>query len=144
MLGTLAKRLRILGIDALYFRKIDDSLLVDMTVSTGRLLLTMDRGLALRTVKYGAVLLLDIDVDAQVNRLREKFADVFEVSEPFTRCLRCNDLLTQINDKSDVLDEIPEYVYRTQSRFARCPSCKRIYWQGTHLDNMKSLINEEK
>jgi uncharacterized protein with PIN domain len=35
---------------------------------------------------------------------------------------------------------VPPYVYLTQERFAICPSCNRVYWHGTHADEMLKRI----
>jgi uncharacterized protein with PIN domain len=35
---------------------------------------------------------------------------------------------------------VPPYIYLTQDRFATCPSCNRVYWRGTHVDEMLKRI----
>ncbi len=54
-------------------------------------------------------------------------------------CLRCNLLLEPV-EKARLQGEIPEFVWRTQERFARCPGCLRIYWEGTHYARMMETI----
>ena len=51
MLGRLAKWLRILGFDVLYFSKAEDPALVEIARRDGRVLLTRDTGLIERTAK---------------------------------------------------------------------------------------------
>ena len=53
----------------------------------------------------------------------------------FSRCLECNTLLEEV-DKEAVFEKVPPYVYLTQERFAMCASCGRVYWRGTHTDEM--------
>jgi hypothetical protein len=40
-------------------------------------------------------------------------------------------------DKEQVFEKVPPYVYRTQDRFAMCPDCGRVYWHGTHANEMQ-------
>ncbi len=51
MLGRLAKWLKILGFDVLYFSKAEDRDLVEIARREGRVLLTRDTGLIERTAK---------------------------------------------------------------------------------------------
>lgn len=51
MLGSLARWLRILGYDTLYFRAIDDNELIKMARQQERILLTRDTGIARRNLK---------------------------------------------------------------------------------------------
>ena len=39
-------------------------------------------------------------------------------------------------DKEAVFERVPPFVYLTQQRFAICPACNRVYWHGTHADDM--------
>jgi uncharacterized protein with PIN domain len=46
----------------------------------------------------------------------------------------------------DAQPQIPPYVHRTQKRFFQCPSCRRIYWRGTHqkriLNRLKTVLGQ--
>ena len=59
----------------------------------------------------------------------------------FSRCIICNTELSEI-DKPQVRDKVPEYVFKTQDDFLTCPSCLRIYWQGTHWGNVTKTLKE--
>ncbi|MCE5264947.1 MAG: Mut7-C RNAse domain-containing protein, partial [Deltaproteobacteria bacterium] len=68
-----------------------------------------------------------------------QLVDVLELdrsrSRPFTICLECNRPLEE-RDREAIKERLPPYVYLTQDRFAECPSCGRLYWQGTHWQAM--------
>src|SRR5208283_689191 len=51
MLGSLARWLRILGFDTIYFRVIDDNELIKIALQQERILLTRDTGIARRNLK---------------------------------------------------------------------------------------------
>ncbi len=36
---------------------------------------------------------------------------------------------------------VPEAVRSRHQEFWRCPSCKRVYWQGSHWDKMVERLN---
>jgi uncharacterized protein with PIN domain len=57
----------------------------------------------------------------------------------FSRCIICNTELHEI-DKHKVADKVPAYVFKTQDCFLTCPSCLRIYWQGTHWGNVSRTL----
>jgi len=57
----------------------------------------------------------------------------------FVRCTICN-TLSKIVPKEEVKNRVPPYVYSTQNEFRICPKCNRIYWPGTHLENVKKMI----
>ena len=47
----------------------------------------------------------------------------------------CNGLLEE-RPKTAVRGLVPEHVFSTQERFAGCPGCGKIYWQGSHADRI--------
>ena len=51
----------------------------------------------------------------------------------------CNVVLKRVS-KESVFEKVPPYVYLTQERFALCPSCNRVFWHGTHADQMLKRI----
>jgi hypothetical protein len=142
MLGRLAKWLRIIGCDVLYFQDIEDEELIRISLKENRIVLTRDTKLIKRLKNY-----LFIKNDHIKDQLSQ-FLDAFRI-DPFEnffkRCTVCNDLIKEIK-KDEIKKFIPPYVYNTQSIFMRCPGCKRIYWGGTHKrraeDRLKEFLNK--
>lgn len=60
---------------------------------------------------------------------------------PFSLCLRCNKALIKV-EKEEVFGLVPEYIYENHDQFRQCPSCKRIYWRGSHLKRMETFLKE--
>ncbi len=62
----------------------------------------------------------------------------------FTRCLRCNTLLVPLTpDQAKASDpQLPNYVQRTQKRFNWCPTCRQLYWAGTHVARMIQRLGD--
>ena len=59
---------------------------------------------------------------------------------PFTRCRECNTILDDVG-RGDVLERLPERIGHLYERFKRCAGCGRVYWEGSHYDRMKRLVD---
>jgi uncharacterized protein with PIN domain len=136
-LGKLAKYLRMMGFDTLYFTQIDDNDLITLAIEQKRTILTRDRALAKR--RNIPVLFLDsIETKEQLQSLFSRFP-LKEHPLPFSRCLVCNTPL-QVIEKSEVLHRVPEKVQRCFFHFKYCPFCDRIYWHGDHYRRMQQFL----
>lgn len=135
MLGSLARWLRTLGIDVEYEREIDDRDLLKRAEAESRVILTRDALLMKRrSAKGRAYFVKNGAIGGQIKEVLERFG--IGAREPsLVRCLRCNARLADVG-KDAVRDFVPPYVYETQDAFRRCPLCGRVYWGGTHKDQM--------
>jgi len=137
-LGRLAKSLRMLGFDTLYSNSYDDSSLSRISRDHRRIILTRDRELLKRSmITHGYCLRSDQPME-QLLEVMRRF-DLREKLRPFSRCLRCNSLLQEI-DRQQAAASVPEYVARTYDRYKTCPECGRIYWQGSHWEHMRRVL----
>jgi uncharacterized protein with PIN domain len=133
MVGKLARWLRVLGIDVVYSNTLTDDEILRIATSEHRIILTRDVAFAAR-LSPGQFLFIESDhYRDQVRQVLRAF-DIKDF-KVFSRCLECNAGLESV-DKQTIADRVPPYVYQTQERFAICPSCKRVYWRGTHADQM--------
>jgi len=135
MLGKLAKRMRLLGFDVLYDRTFDDNEIIRLSLEQNRVILTRDTELAGRPLAANRVFIMHDAVKDQVRQVLDTFM-IESVPGPLTRCSVCNDSLLPIT-KQDIKDIVPEYVYNNYGGFLRCVSCGRVYWEGTHVRNMR-------
>jgi uncharacterized protein with PIN domain len=62
-----------------------------------------------------------------------------EPDRSFSRCPVCNELLAEI-DRETARSRVPAYVARTHETFRSCPACQRIYWRGTHWQQMDEQL----
>ncbi|MDE2060347.1 MAG: Mut7-C RNAse domain-containing protein [candidate division NC10 bacterium] len=135
MLGRLAKWLRLLGYDTLYWRG-DDARLVRLVLAENRVLLTRDTHLPPRLPPHLTLFITSDHYDKQLDQVITRLGLSPGIG---CLCMRCN-LPLEPADKVGLQGEIPEFVWRTQERFARCPGCLRIYWEGTHYARMMETI----
>jgi len=135
MVGKLARWLRVLGFDVVYSNRIDDNELVRRAELENRVILTRDTG-----IRSTRTLLIESDnYEDQIRQVIQALS--LKDFRVFTRCLECNGLLQPVS-KEEVFERIPPYIYLTQDQFARCPDCGRIYWHGTHADEMRRRANQ--
>lgn len=135
MLGTLAKRLRLLGFDVLYDRNLDDNEIIRLSLEQHRLILTRDTALSQRPLASNHLFIKSENVKNQLDQVLSSFSPDLH-AQPLSRCSECNAILNAIR-KEDARDLVPEYVYKTQKTFLQCPSCGRVYWTGTHVQKME-------
>ena len=142
--GRLAKWLRAVGYDTLFIKEADDDTLVRVGLGEGRTILTRDTQIMERRVvatgQLRAILIEDDDVSDQLRQVVEKL-NLDPLKRRFSLCMVCNEPLVSI-PKEEVRSEVPPYVVRTQAIFRRCPSCRKVYWQGTHWQRMKSELEK--
>ena len=138
MVGKLARWLRVLGFDVLYSNKYEDDEIIRISDVEGRLILTRDVQLVRRAPNRS----LFIESDHYREQIQQVVRS-FNLSDfkAFSRCLECNARLEAV-DKEAVFEKVPPFVYLTQERFARCPICDRIYWRGTHTQEMLKKIHQ--
>ncbi len=134
MLGSLAKRMRLLGFDVLYDHALSDNEIIRLSLNEGRVILTRDTGLASRPLASDHLLIADDHVDAQVRQVIDHFS--LSSDDPLTRCSICNEPLEAIS-RDVARDRVPEFVYQHMELFYRCVRCDRTYWKGTHVRNME-------
>lgn len=138
MLGALARWLRAMGYDTAYDAGLSDHELVRLARREERILLTRDTGI----IRRRNLKSLFISSESWKEQLRQVLHDIpLPKPQPFTRCLRCNDLLHPIL-RSEAWGMVPPYVFTTKDHFMLCPTCNKVYWRGTHREGMEVMVQE--
>ena len=139
-LGRLARYLRLLGFDTLYFNdQLNDEELANLSHTSQRVLLSRDRGLLKRSQVIYGYCLRTLDSYDQLKSviLRYKLA---EKIEPWKRCLRCNGILQPV-DKRDIIDQLEPKTKLYFNDFQQCKSCGQVYWQGSHTHHLQTFLD---
>lgn len=162
MLGRLGKWMRIAGFDTTYVTSRGERRILDEAWTTKRITLSRRlppsafRGRVLReadgeeprllrhvhAIDHAPPIWFVLTSDAwrrQFAALMRELGTSYEDLEPATRCARCNGVLEEVLRRG-VQGLVPDYVYRTQTRFLRCPDCLRIYWSGTHSEHIRDEL----
>ncbi len=139
-LGGLAHMLRMLGFDTLYDNRYDDDTIVELAERDARIVLTRDRELLKRRAVTHGCYVHALKSEAQLHEIVERL-DLAHSARPFTLCLHCNLPLRRV-DKTSVLDRLPPKVREYYEHFSTCDACGRVYWEGSHWRNMRSMLNK--
>jgi len=136
MLGSLARQMRMAGIDTDYWRKGDRLALIAQAHREKRIVLTRARAFLSPRFDQTALYFVNAqDITAQFMEVVRYFSLSLDEDRLLSRCLRCNTELIKMQ-KNDVVGQVPEYIYHAISDFSTCPHCHKIFWKGTHYKNM--------
>ena len=141
MLGKLAKELRMVGYDTIYYRGEDVHQLMQLARQEGRAILTRNTKLFSKKFDVSILRVTEDDPILQLKELIEKGHITLDEKILFSRCLLCNTLLDEILQE-EAEGKVPDFIFYQQKTFFRCPQCHRIYWQGSHQENMQKNIEE--
>ncbi len=144
MLGSLARKLRIHGFDAEYFKRGSDQSMITRARRGGRVILTADRGLCELARRRGTSCLL---VTGRTDRERigtlvlEARRASTRLQAGDSRCALCNRVLVPV-EKEMLVGRVPETILRRHRLFYKCGSCEKAYWRGKHWDRLRRILKE--
>ncbi|MDE1725793.1 MAG: Mut7-C RNAse domain-containing protein [Thaumarchaeota archaeon] len=142
MLGNLARKLRILGYDSKYESSIEDSDLIKIADKQRRIIVTKDENLSKNAEKVNVttVLIRGNDEIEQIIQIAKKIGlSNFVLDTNSSRCVNCNGKIEAI-DKIRIMEKVPLGIYERQEKFWVCNDCKKIYWEGTHLEKLQEFV----
>ncbi|MGX1883662.1 Mut7-C RNAse domain-containing protein [Streptomyces sp. NPDC055287] len=138
-LGTLARRLRLLGVDAAYFSEdIGDPALAAYSARDRRVLLSRDRGLLRRRELWAGAYVYSDRPKEQLDDVLSRFAPALA---PWTRCVACNGDLRDAT-KESVSGLLEDGTERSYDVFAQCTACERVYWNGAHHSSLQTIVED--
>ncbi len=136
----LARNLRILGFDTTLVPELGLVEIGRAAAKQQRILISRNRELLkCKTVIHGHLLQSEHHV-AQLKEVVKRYKLNVKV-KPFRRCLSCNAILQSV-DKKAVFHRLEPLTQKYYNTFKQCSDCKKIYWQGSHHNNMRDLIEE--
>ncbi|MGQ9678998.1 MAG: Mut7-C RNAse domain-containing protein [bacterium] len=136
MLGKLAQKLRVYGLDVRYERSRGGMAGYRDARSESRLFITRNR----RLQQLPGVLFVQSEKPAeQVEELKNRLGlseiEKKEMVGVLSRCLICNEPLARIT-RDEARPVVPFFIYQIHHEFRRCPKCRRVYWPGSHVQDM--------
>ena len=141
--GKLVRWLRMMGYDSLLFTGPDDGMMVKTALHEDRVIITRDSGIARRRLAmHGQIKVILVEGEDPSEQMRQ-VADALKLDfphRPFTLCIECNSGL-EPRTGEQVKGCVPPHVYKTHSSYMQCPSCRRIYWRGTHWQAMCDTLD---
>jgi hypothetical protein len=138
-LGKLVKWLRIFGYDTLYYRGNADRNFLRKAQEENRAVLTRRLDVTNRQFDGRLMVIHRDHVQQQLTDVIDHFGLVPRPDQLLRLCIRCNEPLSEIF-REEARGIIPAYVFENYSLFKRCPRCNRIFWPGTHKENMNHFF----
>nr|WP_245839145.1 Mut7-C ubiquitin/RNAse domain-containing protein [Nocardia donostiensis] len=136
-LGTLARRLRLLGVDAAYEKPdIGDAALAARSATEQRIVLSRDRGLLRRREIFAGAYVYSHRPSEQLDDVLSRFAPPLA---PWTRCTACNGLLVTVAG-DEVRERLPAGTAESFDTFAECSNCGQVYWKGAHHARIDAMV----
>jgi uncharacterized protein len=139
-LGGLAQLLRLAGFDTLYDNNYPDDEVEALAAAEHRIVLTRDRELLKRrTITHGCYVRA-LKPQLQLREIFERL-DLAASARPFRLCLSCNSPLHALA-RDEARERVPTGVFERQTRFVTCDVCRRVFWEGSHWQRMRALMDD--
>ncbi len=135
----LGRLLILLGFDVEYSSEYSDSEIADIAQAENRIVLTRDTELLKRKkVVYARRVKSDLPYDQLVEVV--SFFGLKDAVSFFSRCTGCNVVLEPV-EKGKILDLLEPKTKKYFNTFFRCPHCLKVFWKGSHFDNIKDKMS---
>ncbi len=136
MVGKLARYLRLLGFDTVYARNARElERLRDE--DKDRLLITRRKAAG----GTGVIVVQSEITREQLHELKALLKPEVRHGNLMSRCIECNRELMPVG-KQEIEFLVPEFVFHHYSDFRQCPSCGKVYWQGSHTKGMENVLSD--
>ena len=140
MLGRLARMLRLLGYDTLYFPTGTLAQLQEMARQGDRILLT--RGDVQK--RFPALPnIYSVKSEHPPEQLRDVVAHFGLDTRAglWTRCTLCNALIQKV-ENDQVRNLLDPKILQLYQEFFRCMGCGHIYWRGSHIERITQNLQQ--
>ncbi len=139
-LDRLARYLRLLGFDTVYYNDFNPRGLIEVSIRQARVLLTRSSRVLKHKAITRGILVREVDPRMQLKTIFQRL-DLRAEARPFSRCLCCNGLVRPIS-KQEVSNRLPSRVGASYQAFFLCSSCNRVYWKGRYFKQMSRSVQE--
>lgn len=139
-LGKLSRYMRMFGFDTLYSNRYTNEQIIRIATEERRIILSRNYRLVRdKRVTHSYWIRSSVPLE-QIRDLVDKL-DLSKSINPLTRCMECNGVLLPV-DKRQILPRLEPHTANYFDEFFRCDTCDRIYWKGSHFENMINFIHQ--
>lgn len=139
MLGRLARWLRLIGMDVLYYPDIEDKKLIRIAREQDRTVLTKDSRLIAHKALNKYIFITSNNTFDQLHQILG-LSNVIH-ADLMARCTVCNGILIKAKDKKEIKEHVPDFIYHNINDFFTCDGCGKVYWKGTHFTMFTKKLN---
>ena len=145
MLVKLARWLRIIGINVENVSEVEEDEILKLVQAKNAVLLTSDKMLHKKAFsqKIEAILVPDSPLENQIKTIIYNSKIELPPKLKPIICPVCNGKLKEIQ-KSKISGKIPNKVYKKHNKFWECKECGKVYWKGTHWEEIKKRLKDIK
>ena len=145
MLGRFTRWLRMLGCEVKYFNEASDDRLLELAEMEGRVLLTRDLELFQRAKTRGldACYIEGTTTSETIAEVANRYKIRLEVDTSISRCPTCGSPIRSV-EKVEVQDRVPKGTFKQYSEFWICTSCGKVYWCGSHWNQITETLERAK
>ena len=145
MLGKLSRFLRFLGYDTLYRREETVEEMLVISKNDSRIILSSSQSVHSLCKKQNieSIFLSSIEISDQLKVIKSNLNLEYQVpvNPDLMRCSVCNGSLKS-KTKIEILSRIPEGTAKHYDNFWECESCSKIFWLGSHWEDIKRIISK--
>jgi len=135
----LGKLMILLGFDVDLSSSNSDNMIAQIAKSQSRIVLTRDTALLKRNkIVYARRIRENMPWEQLVETIT--FFGLEGMISFFSRCTACNIKLAEV-EKKKVLHLLEPKTKRYFHTFFQCPQCKKVFWKGSHYDNICQKIS---
>jgi len=138
-LGKLVRKMRLLGFDVAFDKGATKNDIIQTMIKDSRVILTTDRRLLMQKIVQRGYCVRSDNSKMQTLEVIRRF-DLGNFINPLTRCVHCNVFVNPV-DKTDVLEYLEPKTREFYNEFTQCPQCKKIYWQGSHIEKLQRFVD---
>ncbi|MCS7140347.1 MAG: Mut7-C RNAse domain-containing protein [Candidatus Nezhaarchaeota archaeon] len=146
MCGKLARWLRLLGLDVMYLKDVDDENMLSIAETSDRIVITRDQELHSKAIKRGvkSILLTSTEHIKNLGEVLRELKIKITIPPLLTRCPLCNNVLKEV-DSVAVAALLPSMNLTSRyKRFWLCDRCNKAYWIGSHWKNIEKILSKVK
>lgn len=134
----LGRLMIFLGFDVLYSSRLDDTDIASIAEQQQRIVLTRDTQMLKRNqIVYARRVREDRPYDQLIEIVQ--FFGLQKHARSFSRCVICNRSLAKV-EKVKVIHRLEPKTKKYFHSFKECPGCGKIYWKGSHYENLKTMF----
>ncbi len=145
MFGRVTRLLRVLGYDTIYAEEVEvsalDSKLLEFAKKENRIIITRDLPFYERA-KDHCIYIKEENPYNVLKFLIKKYNLKINFNMNTARCSACNGNLEKLEDKNSIKDQVKAETFKYHDDFFQCSTCKKVYWQGSHVENILKRLKE--
>jgi len=130
----LAKWLRFAGFDTFYRKELSLQKIDTLCQRERRVFITRNKKKDIRKLLCSIEILEHSNIYHQIEAILSKYK--IDITKIATLCIECNVTLKPYNQPVNHLQGVPGHI----KDVLFCPRCGKLFWKGTHYQNMLKVI----